>query len=88
MHKITLKDKLAVYEKLEQLKSKLKSLIYALSAGYVLHIALKWCLSLVNAQEMQLNTLDYLFLSSSFVLPFALGFAQLLTLAANAAHWR
>jgi len=58
MHKITLKDKLAVYEKLEQLKSKLKSLMHALSAGYVLHIALKWCLSLVNAQEMQLNTFE------------------------------
>ena len=58
MHKITLKDKLAAYEKLEQLKSKLKSLIVALSAGYVLHIALKWGLSLVNAQEMQLNTFE------------------------------
>ena len=58
MHKITLKDKLAVYDKLEQLKSKLKALIFALSAGYVLHIALKWGLSLVNAQEMQLNTFE------------------------------
>ena len=58
MHKMTLKDKLAVYDKLEQLKSKLKSLIIALSAGYVLHIALKWALSLVNAQEMQLNTFE------------------------------
>jgi hypothetical protein len=58
MHKITLKDKLSVYNKLEQLKSKLKSLMFALSAGYVLHIALKWCLSLVNAQEMQLNTFE------------------------------
>ena len=58
MHKITLKDKLAVYEKLEQLKCKLKSLIFALSAGYVLHLVLKWCLSLVNAQEMQLNTFE------------------------------
>lgn len=58
MHKVTLKDKLAVYNKLEQLKSKLVTLIYALSAGYVLHIALKWCLSLVNAQEMQLNTFE------------------------------
>jgi hypothetical protein len=58
MHKITLKDKLAVYDKLEQLKSKFKSLIVALSAGYVLHIAFKWALSLVNAQEMQLNTFE------------------------------
>ena len=58
MHKITLKDKLAVYNKLEQFKGKLKSLMFALSAGYVLHIALKWCLSLVNAQEMQLNTFE------------------------------
>lgn len=58
MHKITLKDKLAVYDKLEKLKNKLKSLMFALSAGYVLHIALKWCLSLVNAQEMQLNTFE------------------------------
>lgn len=58
MHKVTLKDKLALYDKFEQLKSKLKSLILALSAGYVLHIALKWCLSLVNAQEMQLNTFE------------------------------
>ncbi len=58
MHKMTLKDKLAVYDKLERLKSKLKSLMFALSAGYVLHIALKWALSLVNAQEMQLNTFE------------------------------
>ena len=58
MHKITLKDKLAAYEKLEQLKGKLKTLSIALSAGYVLHIALKWGLSLVNAQEMQLNTFE------------------------------
>jgi hypothetical protein len=58
MHKMTLKDKLAVYNKLEQLKGKFKSLIIALSAGYVLHIALKWALSLVNAQEMQLNTFE------------------------------
>lgn len=58
MHKVTLKEKLALYDKLEQLKSKLKSLMLALSAGYVLHIALKWCLSLVNAQEMQLNTFE------------------------------
>jgi hypothetical protein len=58
MHKITLKDKLAVYNKLEQLKGKFKSLIIALSAGYILHIALKWALSLVNAQEMQLNTFE------------------------------
>ena len=55
---MTLKDKLAVYNKLEQLKGKFKSLIIALSAGYVLHIALKWALSLVNAQEMQLNTFE------------------------------
>jgi putative effector of murein hydrolase len=55
---MTLKDKLAVYDKLEQLKSKLKSLMFALSAGYVLNIALKWALSLVNAQEMQLNTFE------------------------------
>ncbi len=55
---MTLKDKLAVYDKLEQLKSKLKSLMFALSAGYILHIALKWALSLVNAQEMQLNTFE------------------------------
>ena len=55
---MTLKDKLAVYNKLEQLKGKLKTLIYALSAGYVLHLALKWGLSLVNAQEMQLNTFE------------------------------
>jgi hypothetical protein len=55
---MTLKDKLAVYEKLEQLKSKLKSLMFALSAGYVLHIALKYALNLVNAQEMQLNTFE------------------------------
>lgn len=55
---MTLKDKLAVYDKLEKLNSKLKSLMFALSAGYVLHIALKWCLSLVNAQEMQLNTFE------------------------------
>jgi hypothetical protein len=58
MHKMTLKDKLAVYEQVDKLKSKLKSLMFALSAGYVLHIALKWCLSLVNAQEMQLNTFE------------------------------
>ena len=58
MHKITLKDKLAVYNKLEQLKCKLKTLIFALSAGYILHIALKLGLSLVNAQEMQLNTFE------------------------------
>ena len=58
MHKITLKDKLAVYNKLEQLKGKLKSFTVALSAGYILHIALKWALSLVNAQEMQLNTFE------------------------------
>ena len=58
MHKITLKDKLAVYNKLEQLKCKLKSLMFALSAGYILHIALKYVLSLVNAQEMQLNTFE------------------------------
>ena len=58
MHKITLKDKLAAYEKLEQLKGKLKTLSIALSAGYVLHIALKLGLSLVNAQEMQLNTFE------------------------------
>jgi len=55
---MTLKDKLAVYNKLEQFKNKLKSLMFALSAGYVLHIALKWGLSLVNAQEMQLNTFE------------------------------
>jgi len=58
MHKVTLKDKLAVYDTLNRLKSKFKSLIFALSAGYVLHIALKWGLSLVNAQEMQLNTFE------------------------------
>ena len=58
MHKVTLKDKLALYDKLEQLKGKLKSLMFALSAGYILHIALKWCLNLVNAQEMQLNTFE------------------------------
>lgn len=58
MHKVTLKDKLAVYDKLEQLKSKLKSLICALSAGYVLHLVLKYVLSLMNAQEMQLNTFE------------------------------
>jgi hypothetical protein len=58
MHKVTLKDKLAVYDTLDRLKSKFKSLIFALSAGYVLHIALKWGLSLVNAQEMQLNTFE------------------------------
>ena len=58
MHKMTLKDKLAVYEQVDKLKGKLKSLMFALSAGYVLHIALKWCLSLVNAQEMQLNTFE------------------------------
>ena len=58
MHKVTLKDKLAVYDKLEQLKGKIKSLMFALSAGYILHIALKWGLSLVNAQEMQLNTFE------------------------------
>lgn len=55
---MTLKDKLAVYEQVDKLKSKFKSLMFALSAGYVLHIALKWCLSLVNAQEMQLNTFE------------------------------
>ena len=55
---MTLKDKLAVYDKLEQLKSKLKSLIVALSAGYILHLAFKYVLSLVNAQEMQLNTFE------------------------------
>ena len=55
---MTLKDKLALYDKLEQLKSKLKSLMFALSAGYILHIALKCVLSLVNAQEMQLNTFE------------------------------
>ena len=55
---MTLKDKLAVYEQVDKLKGKLKSLMCALSAGYVLHIALKWCLSLVNAQEMQLNTFE------------------------------
>lgn len=55
---MTLKDKLAAYEKLEQLKGKLKTLSIALSVGYVLHIALKWGLSLVNAQEMQLNTFE------------------------------
>ena len=58
MHKITLKDKLAVYEQVDKLKGKLKTLIIALSAGYVLHLALKWGLSLVNAQEMQLNTFE------------------------------
>ena len=58
MHKMTLKDKLAVYNKFEQLKCKLKTLMFALSAGYILHIALKWALSLVNAQEMQLNTFE------------------------------
>ena len=58
MHKMTLKDKLAVYEQVDKFKNKLKSLMYALSAGYVLHLALKWCLSLVNAQEMQLNTFE------------------------------
>jgi len=58
MHKVTLKQKIDAYNKLEQLKAKLKSLMYALSAGYVLHLALKWCLSLVNAQEMQLNTFE------------------------------
>lgn len=55
---MTLKQKIDAYNKLEQLKAKLKSLMYALSAGYVLHLALKWCLSLVNAQEMQLNTFE------------------------------
>lgn len=55
---MTLKDKLAVYEQVNKLKCKLKSLMFALSAGYILHIALKWCLSLVNAQEMQLNTFE------------------------------
>jgi len=55
---VTLKQKIDAYNKLEQLKAKLKSLMYALSAGYVLHLALKWCLSLVNAQEMQLNTFE------------------------------
>ena len=58
MHKVTLKQKIDAYNKLEQLKAKLKSLMYALSAGYILHLALKWCLSLVNAQEMQLNTFE------------------------------
>lgn len=58
MHKVTLKQKIDAYNKLEQLKAKLITLMYALSAGYVLHIALKWCLSLVNAQEMQLNTFE------------------------------
>jgi hypothetical protein len=58
MHKVTLKDKLALYDKFEQLKIKLKSLICALSAGYVLHLALKYVLSLVNAQEIQLNTFE------------------------------
>jgi len=58
MHKVTLKQKIDAYNKLEQLKTKLKSLMCALSAGYVLHLALKWCLSLVNAQEMQLNTFE------------------------------
>ena len=55
---MTLKQKIDAYNKLEQLKAKLKSLMYALSAGYVHHLALKWCLSLVNAQEMQLNTFE------------------------------
>lgn len=55
---MTLKDKLAVYEQVDKLKSKLKSLMFALSAGYVLHIALKFVLSLANAQEMQLNTFE------------------------------
>lgn len=55
---MTLKDKLAVYNKLEQLKGKLKSLIIALSAGYVLHIALKCVLSLVSAEYTPLNTFE------------------------------
>jgi hypothetical protein len=55
---MTLKDKLAVYNKLEQLKCKLKSLIFALSAGYVLHVLLKCVLSLVSAEYTPLNTFE------------------------------
>jgi hypothetical protein len=58
MHKVTLKDKLAVYDTLDRLKSKFKSLIFALSAGYMLHIVLKCVLSLVSAEYTPLNTFE------------------------------
>jgi hypothetical protein len=55
---VTLKQKIDAYNKLEQLKSKFKSLIFALSAGYMLHIALKCVLSLVSAEYTPLNTFE------------------------------
>ena len=58
MHKMTLKDKLAVYEQVNKLKCKLKSLMIALSAGYVLHVLLKCILSLVSAEYTPLNTFE------------------------------